>query len=145
LSNATAAFAVANHCHYNRVYRGGTVSQIRLRVGTSSGNIAVAVFNTTGSGVTAAPSARQQTSGAVVCPASGTVSVALGGSVTVLHGLHWFALSSSTIVATFTHNGTIVAGWTNGVNAAQSAAHPPPATAAPELLASFLHSLIGLP
>jgi hypothetical protein len=144
-NSATAAFATANHCHYNRVYHGGVISSVRLRVGTSSGNIGVAVYDTTGSGVSAAPGTRVATSGSVACPASGLADVSLGGSVTLGHGTHWFALSCSNTTATFAHIGTIPSGWTNGVNAAQATAHPPPATATPGAIASFYHILIGVP
>jgi hypothetical protein len=144
LTAVTANVGSANNCHYNRIYHGGTLTAIRIRVITSSGNIGVAVYDQTGDGASAVPNARLDTSGSVACPAAGMADVALGGSVTVGHGLHWFALSASGTTATFLSASAILASWTNGVNAAQTTAHPPPDPASPTATASQLFVQIGV-
>lgn len=125
-----------NNCMYQRIYGGAintSVRKVRMSVGTSSGNVGFAIYNTTGSGITAAPNARQATTGAIAAPASGRISVDLGSTVTgVGQGSHWFAWSSDTTVFTITGlTNTVTTTYQGGLIAAQTTAHPPPATAAP--------------
>lgn len=127
--DTASAFGVANICLFGRVTGSGSVSSIGIGVGTSSGNISVAVYDT-GSD-SSLPGDRTQTSGAVACPASGYAAVALGASVTADAG-DWFAISSDSSTASFyrflasaTDSNTV----TPGVGAMQSSAHPAPASA----------------
>jgi hypothetical protein len=145
-AQALANVGTANDCHYNRVYHGGEIDTLRISVGVSNGNVSLAVYDQTGTGVTAAPSTRLQTSGSVACPAAGLADVALGGAVTVGHSTHWFALSNSGTTATFRSAAAIPAGWHNGLNGAEAAAHPAPASASPSASrASQLFIVIGIP
>jgi hypothetical protein len=144
IPSVASAMAVANHCHYQRVYGGGTITKIRIKVGTSNGNIGVAVYNNAGAGLAAAPNARQQTSGAIACPAAGASDVTLGAAVAVSHG-DWFALSASGITATFHRAGNPSADFGNGLSAAQATAHPPPASAIPSAVIVYLaFQMIGV-
>lgn len=145
ITTLSAAFT-ANQCHYNRIYGSGDVSALRIVVGASAGNISAAIYDTSGSGLTAVPANRLDTSGSVACPSTGAADVALAGTTTVTHGAHWFALSASSGSAQFARNGNgTAAGWTNGVIAAQNTAHPAPASATPASLASHLIVMVGVP
>ena len=93
-----------NNCWYGRVLEGGTISKVRVGIGTSSGNIAVAAYSNSGSGLSAVPGARLGTSGIVACPATGVQDVSLGGSITVEPG-DWLALWADNTTATFTISG----------------------------------------
>jgi hypothetical protein len=145
ITDVLSTVGTTNDCHYNRVYHGGAISSIRVSVGTSNGNISVAVYDTDGTGVTAEPNARTATSGSVACPASGLADVSLGATVTVGHASHWFALSANGTTATFRSAAAIPAGWHNGINWAQATAHPAPDPAVPAASrASQLFILIGV-
>lgn len=93
----------SNRCHYSRVIAGsGTISKVGVFVGTSSGNVAVAVYNNNGSlGPSARPGTRVATSGSVACP-TGTAygQIALGASVYVEPGM-WLAITADNTTATF--------------------------------------------
>lgn len=122
-----AAFGAANRCQYGRVGTGGTITGIMIDVGTSSGNISVAVYRNTGTGSAARPGTRVATSGAVACPATGNQTVSLGGSVTVQPG-DWFGFSCDNTTATFRRQ------TNTGMNplsllGQEASAHPAPATA----------------
>lgn len=49
----------ANTTRYFRVLEGGTISKVRLNIGTASGNIANAAYSNTGTGLAAAPGAQR--------------------------------------------------------------------------------------
>lgn len=95
-----AGVGAANRALFARTANGGTITGITIEVGTSSGNISVAVYRNTGSGSAARPGTRVATSGAVACPATGAQTVALGSTVTVQPG-DWLALSADNNTATF--------------------------------------------
>jgi hypothetical protein len=143
-AQALASVGTSNDCHYNRIYHPGTISTIRVSVGVSNGNIGVAVYDQTGTGVSAAPDSRVATSGSIACPAAGLAAVSIGATIDVGHATSWLALSASGTTATFYSAATIPAGWHNGVNGAEAAAHPPPATASPSSSrASQLFVMVG--
>lgn len=144
VGNGAAVAQTANRCVYSRVLFGtASTSALRIRVGTSSGNIAVAVYdNNGGVGTSAAPSSQLQTSGSVACPGSGAATVNLGGAVMVPLG-SWMALSANNATATFYGHatGTYSA---YGFCAYQDTAHPPPATATPVAnYATKSHHILG--
>jgi hypothetical protein len=144
LATGFASVGIANFCHYNRITNGGVITALRINVGVSNGTIGVAVYDQTNIGINANPNARTATTGSIACPAAGISDVALGGSFTVGHATHWFALSASGTTATFSSAGSIPVGWHNGVNAAQAAAHPPPATATPATNGSLFFVILGV-
>jgi hypothetical protein len=90
---------------------------VAYQVGTSSGNISVALYDAKG--------ARLVTSGAVACPASGRQTTTWGGAKTIPPGDYMLALSCDNNTATFAHvdNGT-----SSGLVQFQ-AVHPAPTTA----------------
>lgn len=135
----------ANNCHYNRVFGTGSITKVRVYVTVSNGNIGVAVYDTTGTGVSAAPNTRVASSGSVACPAAGAADVSIGATVNITVLIYWFALSASGVTATFGNIGAVVSGWGNGLNAAQTTAHPPPATAAPTATAGVAFHMSGVP
>lgn len=122
----------ANRVVYHRVRGHGTIANIGIHVGTSAGNISVAVYadNDT-DGEAAAPYTRSATSGSVACPASGFSSVNLATSLTVGSATHWFALSGSSASATFSGNATqtTTVSVLRGAACYQENGHPAPATA----------------
>lgn len=141
--NASGSNALtANQTTYSRVTGGKTISKIAIRVQTASGNIAVAVYDTVGSAETAKPNARQATSGAVACPATGRAEISLGVAVAQSPG--WFyALSADNATATFQRAANGVAGLSDGFQWAEGV-HPPPATATAGLASALSHIMTGV-
>lgn len=105
-----------------------STNQLRLFVGTSSGNISAGLYNNGGqAGSSRLPNARQATTGAIACPASGMATVTLTTTVTI--GRSWYAaLSCDNTTATFQRSAP-QSSISNGVAANQGTAHPLPATA----------------
>ena len=122
------AMTAANQARYQRLYAAGyATSALTVNVGTSSGNISVAAYTSSGSGTSRQPTGGQAaTSGAVACPAAGIASVTLGSSVTPSLG-DWLALSCDNTTATFN---ALTNGQANnliqGMAYNQAAAHPLP-------------------
>jgi hypothetical protein len=128
-ANGAAALFGANAALYQQlVGYGMSTNQLRFLVGTSSGNVSAGLYGNGGqSGSARLPGARQATTGAIPCPASGMATVTLTTTVTV--GRSWYAaLSCDNTTATFQRsapNSSI----SNGVAANQGTAHPLPSTA----------------
>lgn len=145
---AMSAVAVqsANNCYYVRVFGTGVITKIRVIVGTSNGNIGVAAYDNSGTGVSAVPNSRQATSGSVACPAAGAADVSIGATVTVGLLGHWFALSASGVTATFVPTGqSMSSDWLTGTTLCQGSAHPPPATASGSAIATIPFYMAGVP
>lgn len=128
----TQTIGSANDARYMRVRDGGVISSVRLHVIASSGNISVAAYRNSGSGLTSVPGTRLATSGAVACPAAAAAAdIALGASVTVYPG-DWLAISADNVTASFLgvngNSGTTA--LVAGAAYTQAAAHPLPATPA---------------
>lgn len=130
LSSASAL--TANQGIYLRVQGGGSISKIGLVVGTSSGNVCVAVYANSGVGAAARPAARKATSGSVACPAANYQEISLGGSVTVLDG-DWFFIAADNATATFYRGTTAGTSFAiaNGMSHFQNTAFPAPDPAVP--------------
>lgn len=75
-----------NRVLYGLVREGSTISKIGVHIGTSSGNLMVAVYRGTGTGPARKPGALVQSSGSVASPGTGYREIALGASVLVLPG-----------------------------------------------------------
>ncbi len=92
----------ANALYGYRVIEGGTITKIRVGVGTTSaGNICVAVYGNSGVGLAARPLNRVATSGTVPCPAANTTAdIPLGTSVVVAAG-DWLTFGCDSGTATF--------------------------------------------
>lgn len=145
LANSNRPVRAANYTHYFRVVAGGTISSIRLTVGTASGNICVAVYRNTGSGLAAVPGTRAISSGSIACPVAGVQTVSLGGSIAVNPG-DWFALGADNVTATFAGFAGIGGNSSLGPLASSQAVFPAPATAAPNNGDTFsVFALIGVP
>jgi len=120
----------SNQAVYSRVRDAGPVSKIGLVVGTSSGNVSVAVYRNSGRGRLAAPLTRLATSGAIACPAAGYAEIALTSAVYVHQG-DWLAISADNTSATF--NSLLNAWEDNNLGKGRqyrqaSSGHPLPAT-----------------
>lgn len=141
--SAVQAFGSANRCLFVRTLNGGTISKVRIEVGTSSGNISVAAYQNTGVGVLATPTgAPLSTSGAVACPASGAADVALGAAVSLAPG-DWLALSCDNITATFRELSMTTAAIYGGLACRQDTAHPAP-TVGTLAVTSIIPILLGI-
>jgi len=127
---AAQALSATNAAFFGRVTGAGTITKLAVHVGTSSGNISMAVYANSGVGLAAIPGARQDTTGAVACPATGYQEVALGGSVDVVAGM-WFALSADNTTATFlpVAASTGITNLGKGFGMSGATQHPCPATA----------------
>lgn len=117
---------------YSKLISGGyPISNLNIFVGASSGNISVAAYTNSGTGMSAAPTGgRLATSGAIACPAGGNAAVSLGSSITPNLG-DWVALSADNTTATFQRPDTtgssatlLLPGW----GSRQLSAHPLPST-----------------
>ena len=142
---STASSLNANQRLYMRVTGGATITKVGLHVGTSSGNVSVAVYSNTGSGRNAMPGALVVDSGSVACPAAGYAEISLGGSYVVTQG-DWFSLCADNATATFYRGNTASfnSNLGKGMGAYQSSAFvaPNPA-AATAYTVGFI--LIGVP
>jgi hypothetical protein len=94
---ATIAFSAANAAVRRPIYlpRAATITGVKIIVTSASGNISVALYN---SSLT-----RLATSGAVACPAAGHRDVAFTGSYAAAAGTYWIAFSCDNNTATFQH------------------------------------------
>jgi hypothetical protein len=130
LYQSNYAFAGANRCAYMRITGGGVITKIGLFVGTSSGNISLAVYGQSGIGRSCVPNGQKVTTGAISCPAGSTYTeVSLGASVGVVSG-DYFALSCDNTTATF--GGAMGAAYSHALAAGrvgfQGTAHPAPSS-----------------
>lgn len=125
-----AALGGANRTNYTRMTGGKvTASTFVIYVGTSSGNISVAIYPNNGSNGTAArPSgSRRASTGAISCPTgSSFATVTFTGSTAITPG-DWMGLSADGTTATFAR-ATALAGIGAGVAYHETSAHPAPAT-----------------
>lgn len=149
LTAGASGLSAANVAWYSRASVGGvTISKVAIHVGTSSGNISVAVYANSGSGRSATPGGgRRATSGAVACPAGGYAEVALGASVALNRG-DWFALSADNSTAAFFVSGAsavVVTSLTAGLEYAQTSGHPCPATPGSLLSRRGGFAFVGVP
>lgn len=97
-----------------------TITGLRLRVGTASGTMGVAMYDES-------LSTRIATSGSVSTPASGLQTVSFSSPAVVAAGRYWFAMSCSTTSASFSiadDNSTA----SPAVGKFQDTAHPPPSS-----------------
>lgn len=148
-TQATGLITIANasSCWYYRVVGAATISKVKLYVGTSSGNVCVAAYSNTGSGLAAAPGAQLATSGSLACPTGSAVAeVSLGASVALNAG-DWLAIACDNTTATFGGlNGLGGSGLTAGMVGQQTSAFPCPATPGTiSYLNNRLITLIGVP
>lgn len=100
MSNVAQSVGSANTTRFYRVLEGGTITKVRCLVAVSSGNICVAAYSNTGSGLTAKPGTRLATSGSIACPAAGIQDISLGASVSLSTG-DWLAIGADNSTATF--------------------------------------------
>lgn len=118
----------ANTARYMRTDGADTINRIRVRVGTSSGDISVAVYASTTSSGAPVPGARLATSGAVACPASGDATIVIDDTVVVPNG-SWMGLSADNTSATFLSGPSGAAGSSMGSGrllGSSTATHPLP-------------------
>lgn len=129
-TSSTRGVASNNNGWYYRVLDAGTISKIAIDPTTSSGNISIAVYRSSGSGDAAVPTGgRLATTGAIACPSTGYAEVSLGASVAVNEG-DWFALSAdnTTVAIRSDASGTNSSNLGKGMMGHQGTAHPLPAT-----------------
>jgi hypothetical protein len=118
ITSSAVAFHGAGYTYYYRV-RGGTrrINRINFQVGTSSGNIAIAVYRgntqttaTTGypsgySNATYIPVVRVFTTGSIPCPAAGYQTLNIGTYLAALYVTigegDWIAIACDNTTATF--------------------------------------------
>jgi hypothetical protein len=125
---ALVTVGVANWCVFARVVEGGTISKIRAHVGAQSGNIAVAAYKNTGTGLAAAPGTLIASSGSTACPAVGSADVSLGGSFAVSAG-DWLAVAADNTTVTFAGtNGAATSAVSAGRFGVAASSFPPPGT-----------------
>ena len=132
-----AAFGGANRGAWVRLYGPDDPScpGLYLYVGTSSGNISVAVYANNGSRGTAArpTGAPKATSGAVACPTAGAISLVSFTAPTEIVQGDWAFLSCDNTTATFAKSAMTFPGAGKSYLAATS--HPAPTV--PSLTAAY--------
>jgi hypothetical protein len=137
LTQNASVFTANFGCYMKLISGGYAISNLNIFVGASSGNISVAAYTNSGTGMSAAPTGgRLATSGAIACPAGGSAAVSLGSTVTPNLG-DWVALSADNTTATFTrvqNSATTGSLLLPGFGSRQASAHPLPST--PSSLAS---------
>ena len=125
-----AALSAANDTLYARVLNGYTTAAtaVRINIGTSSGNICVAVYADNGSGM---PGLQIATSGSVASPGTGTRSISLTSTVDVRPGM-WLAISADNTTVTFARGsspGSSLSVFGAKFQAIEASAFPAPALA----------------
>jgi|SRR5947209_29379 len=143
----TQSASIANYTHYHRVIEGGTFTKIRMGMSASSGNICVAAYKNTGSGLNIKPGNQIATTGSIACPVTvGLNDIPMGSSVTVSAG-DWLTFGADNATATFACiNGTGAYSVAIGSFMVE-AVYPAPAVANPIAAAnnSRMFSMIGVP
>lgn len=124
---ALTAIPSVNDARYMRVIGGAVITKLGIEVGVASGNISLAHHLASGVGRDAVPGTRQQTTGAVACPASGWAEVSLGASSTVASG-DFFGISADNTTATFRGSSGNATNMFKGMSYSQGTAHPLPST-----------------
>lgn len=100
-----------------------TVTGVRMRIGTASGNICVGLYDAAGN--------RLATSGSVACPAAGFATVSFTASYAATPGGYFIAVAADNTTATFSAGGGGAGtAWAAGALSAGSAM-PLPATFTP--------------
>lgn len=117
----SAPMVNANDCHFMpaTLDAAATITGIRIYVNTSSGNISVALYDSTGT--------RVATSGAVACPAAGAVNVNFTAPYAAAAGRYRLALSCDNVTAVFIGVSSSLITGHHGLTR-QASAHPAPAS-----------------
>ncbi|MGE0178158.1 MAG: hypothetical protein AB7R63_14045, partial [Phycisphaerales bacterium] len=122
---------IANTVYYLRVLQGHTAAatKVRIRVATSTGNVAVAAYG--GGSLSVASATRLATSGSVPCPAVGVADVSFTASADVTTG-DWLCIGADA-AASFGRLGggadSSTNTWGEGTSY-REIVYPPPATVA---------------
>jgi hypothetical protein len=140
----TAGVCSTNVSYYHRVIEGGTFTAIRMGINVSSGNICLAAFKNTGSGLTAKAGNRIATTGSIPCPVSGTTDIPMGSSVTVAAG-DWLAVSADNAVVAFIGMGGAGSGVAGTGNFGAEVVFPAPTVANPFTSNARMFSMVGIP
>lgn len=143
---SATAWGAANDARYVRVLGSGTITKLRIHVGTAAGNVSLGVYSSVGDGLAAVPTIRKATTGAIACPTAGIADVSLGASVNVQTG-DFFAMSCSDNTAEFLqHSGIGDTSLAAGRSYKEASAHPLPVTPSPGTGHNFRVPLIvGVP
>lgn len=76
-----------------------SISNMNIRVNTSSGNIDVGIYKADGTLI--------ESSGSTTCPTTGTAIIPLSNTATLQEGIYYLAISADNVTATFNRAGTI--------------------------------------
>lgn len=131
LAWASNTAVIANTVYYLRVLAGHTAaaSKVRIRVATSTGNVAVAAYG--GGSLSVASASRLATSGSVACPAIGVADVSFTAAADITTG-DWLCIGADA-AASFGRVGggadPSVNTWGEGTSY-REVVYPPPATVA---------------
>lgn len=142
----TVSAGAANRIYYGLTREGGTISKIGLHIGTSSGNLMVAVYRGTGSGLGRKPGDLVQSSGSVASPGTGYREITLGASVDVAAGDYLAVEFDNTTITSIMVNGGVTG---NQIGAPFSFHQDPgsftmPATATPGVGQGQFFRLVGV-
>lgn len=141
----TQSTGTAGFTYYFRVIEGGTFTKARIGINVTSGNMCVAAYKCTGSGILAKPGTQIATTGSIVCPTTATFAdIPMGSSVTVSAG-DWLSLGVDNAVAAFACANGIGSSLTGTANFASEGVFPAPATANASTNNSRMFSMIGIP
>lgn len=145
---STTDVGSVNRAHYLRIQNNpgtATITKLGIYVGTSSGNICVAVLR--GANGISGPTSRIATSGSVACPAIGYAEVSLGGSVAIDPLTDWFAISADNTTAKFGrvgNPGLLGAAFGAGLNYYEPSAFPVPSPPTPTVGAVTSFLIVGI-
>jgi hypothetical protein len=141
----TAGTLNANYTYYHRVIEGGTFTILRININVSSGNICIAAYKNTGSGVSAKPGNRIATTGSIPCPPNAaSVDIPMGSSVTVAAG-DWLAVGADNAVASFISTNGAGGGVAGLANFMVEVIYPAPAVATANVSNTRMINMIGVP
>jgi parallel beta-helix repeat protein len=78
-----SVFPAVNQINYYRLIGGGVaITKGRVRIQTQSGNLAIAFYSNSGTGLNAVPGTLLASSGVTACPVAGSADLSLGATIT---------------------------------------------------------------
>lgn len=100
MGGGAGTVGAANRWNFARIINGKRgCTKLVIVVGTSSGNIALAVYGNTGSGRTSAPGTLKRSVASMACPASGKAEITIASTDIELGD--WVGIAADNTTATF--------------------------------------------
>ncbi len=124
-SGSNAAWPTSNTSIYIRAYGSQSVTNFNFQVASTSGNMDIGEYASTGSGATAAPTGNPIAhKGSTAAPSNGFVTVSVGTTETIVQGAHWLALAFDNTTITIGRVSDTQVGFASGTCNSQATNFP---------------------